>query len=76
MTMPNIHEAKTHLSRLIQRVEQGEEIVISRAGKPVAKMVPYLGDPVRKPGILEGKIWMADDFDAVDEEIAALFNSG
>jgi len=74
--MPNIHETKTHLSRLIQRVEQGEEIVISRAGKPVAKMVPYLGDPARKPGILEGKIWMADDFDTVDEEIAALFNSG
>jgi len=72
--MPNIHEAKTHLSRLIQRVEQGEEIVISRAGKPVAKMVPYLGEPVRKPGILKGKIWMADDFDAADKEIAALFN--
>lgn len=71
--MPNIHETKTHLSKLIQRVEQGEEIVISRAGKPVARMVPYLGEPVRKPGVWKGKIWMSEDFDAVDEEITALF---
>lgn len=71
--MPNIHETKTHLSKLVSRVERGEEITISRAGKPVAKLVPYLGEWVRTPGILKGKIRMAADFDAHDEEIAALF---
>lgn len=71
--MPNIHEAKTHLSKLISRVEMGEEITISRAGKPVAKLVPYLGEPVRVPGILKGRIRMANEFDAHDEQIADLF---
>lgn len=71
--MPNIHEAKTHLSRLVTRVEKGEEITISRAGRPVAKLVPYLGEPVRAPGILKGKIRIADDFDAYADEIAELF---
>jgi prevent-host-death family protein len=60
----NMHEAKTHLSRLIQRVEAGEEIVIGRSGKPVAKLVPYQEERVqRRPGALKGKIWIADDFD-------------
>jgi prevent-host-death family protein len=71
--MPNIHETKTHLSKLVSRVEMGEEITISRAGKPVAKLVPYLGEPLRVPGILKGKIRMTEDFDAHDEEIAELF---
>jgi prevent-host-death family protein len=50
MKLINIHEAKTHLSRLIERVEAGEEIVIARAGKPVAKLVPYVeqAPPVRR----------------------------
>jgi prevent-host-death family protein len=60
----NMHEAKTHLSRLVERVEAGEEIVIGRAGKPVAKLVPYQEERVqRRPGALKGKIWIADDFD-------------
>jgi prevent-host-death family protein len=61
----NMHEAKTHLSRLVERVEAGEEIVIGRAGKPVAKLVPYQPErrPPRRPGALKGKIWIADDFD-------------
>jgi prevent-host-death family protein len=59
-----MHEAKTHLSRLIQRVEAGEEIIIGRSGKPVAKLVPYQEERVqRRPGALKGKIWIADDFD-------------
>ena len=60
----NMHEAKTHLSRLVERVEAGEEIVIGRAGKPVAKLVPYVeARRPRRPGALKGKIWIADDFD-------------
>jgi prevent-host-death family protein len=70
----NIHEAKTHLSRLLERVSRGEEIVIARAGRPVARLVPYLEEaPPRKPGGWEGRVWMADDFDELPEEIAAAF---
>jgi prevent-host-death family protein len=71
--MPNIHETKTNLSKLLIQVEKGEEITISRAGKPVAKLIPYAGESSRTPGILKGKIWIADDFDAYSEEIAELF---
>lgn len=56
----NIHEAKTQLSKLIEAVEAGEEIVIARAGKPVAKLVPY--KPVRTPGLMKGKIWIDENF--------------
>ncbi|HJS26415.1 MAG TPA: type II toxin-antitoxin system Phd/YefM family antitoxin [Actinomycetota bacterium] len=60
----NVHEAKTHLSRLLERVERGEEIVVARAGKPVAKLVPIEGAPGKRPlGRDKGKIWMSDDFD-------------
>ncbi len=60
----NIHEAKTQLSKLIEAVEAGEEVVIARAGKPVAKLVAFKPvKPVRKPGLLKGKIRISDDFD-------------
>ena len=61
----NVHEAKTHLSRLLERVERGQEIVIARAGKPVAKLVP-LEQGKRTRGLrgkYKGQIWMSDDFD-------------
>jgi prevent-host-death family protein len=60
----NIHEAKTHLSRLVERVEAGEEVVIARAGRPVARLVPYRArrEP-RRPGGWEGRVTMAPDFD-------------
>lgn len=59
----NIHEAKTQLSKLIEAVEAGEEIIIARAGRPVAKLVPFKPvKPVRKPGLMKGKIWISDDF--------------
>ncbi len=71
----NMHEAKTHLSRLVERVETGEEIVLSRAGKPVARIVavrPATGS--RTPGALRGRIRIADDFDApLPDEMAAAF---
>jgi prevent-host-death family protein len=72
----NMHEAKTSLSRLVERASQGEEIVIARAGKPAAKLVPYEAkrEP-RKAGFLRGQIWMAPDWDSdeVNEEITRLF---
>jgi prevent-host-death family protein len=60
----NIHDAKTHLSRLIERVEQGEELVIARGGKPVARLVP-LGTRTqpRRLGIWKDRIWISPDFD-------------
>ena len=59
-----MHEAKTHLSRLVERVEAGEEIVIGRSGKPVAKLVPYQPERRRRvPGAWKGRITIADDFD-------------
>jgi prevent-host-death family protein len=71
----NMHEAKTHLSRLVERVEGGEEIVLSRAGKPVARLVavrPTTGS--RTPGALRGRIRIGDDFDApLPDEMAAAF---
>jgi prevent-host-death family protein len=72
----NIHEAKTHLSRLVERVEAGEEITIARAGRPVARLVPYRRrtEP-RSPGLLKGQIKLAEDWDSpvVNAAIAALF---
>ena len=74
----NIHEAKTHLSRLVERVEAGEEITLARAGRPVARLVPYQRQAgPRVPGTMRGKIWIAPDFDApeVNEEIADEFGA-
>ena len=64
-TQINIHEAKTHLSRLVEEAAGGAEIVIAKAGKPMAKLVGIgAGAPVRKPGALKGRIRIAEDFDA------------
>lgn len=64
MTEVNIHEAKTHLSRLLARVAAGEEVIISKAGRPIARLVPIReGKARRTPGQDEGRIWIADDFD-------------
>ena len=65
METVNVYEAKTHLSKLLERVERGETIVIARAGTPVAVLSPYV-DPAQQPrklGIWEGKAWISDDFD-------------
>jgi len=64
MATVNIHEAKTHLSRLLERVEAGEEIVIARAGRPVARLLPFEeGRPARVPGTGRDEIRIGDDFD-------------
>ncbi len=72
----NVHEAKTHLSRLLLRVAGGEEIVIARAGKPVAKLVPVEPKPQRLIGQDDGLFDVPDDFDApLPDEVLALFHS-
>lgn len=63
----NIHEAKTHLSKLLARVKEGEEIIIAKAGKPIARLVPVveLERPARRvPGSAQGRVTIASDFDA------------
>jgi prevent-host-death family protein len=71
----NIHQAKTHLSRLLQRVAGGEEITIARAGVPVARLVAV--EPLRTPrpmGMYRGQFTVPDDFDApLPDEVLALF---
>lgn len=73
----NIHAAKTHLSRLVERVEAGEEITLARAGRPVARLVPYVqrGEP-RPFGLWKGKVWLDPDWDSptVNAELAELFD--
>ncbi len=75
MKAVNIHEAKTHLSRLVERVQAGEEIVIAQAGRPAARLVPIEG--VRKPvkiGGLKPNAPVPDDFNIMfEKEIEALF---
>ncbi|MEO7294736.1 MAG: type II toxin-antitoxin system Phd/YefM family antitoxin [Candidatus Limnocylindria bacterium] len=60
----NMHEAKTHLSRLVERVEAGEEITLARAGRPVARLVPYRArQEPRRAGLWKGRVSIASDFD-------------
>lgn len=70
----NVHEAKTHLSRLLERVEAGEEIVIARAGRPIARLVQYRGRTApREPGLWRGRVTIAADFDEPDERLLEAF---
>ncbi|MGF1677036.1 MAG: type II toxin-antitoxin system Phd/YefM family antitoxin [Rivularia sp. (in: cyanobacteria)] len=64
MKITNIHEAKTNLSKLIEAVLAGEEVIIAKAGKPAIRMIPYQEKKeLRIPGGWEGKVTMSDDFD-------------
>jgi prevent-host-death family protein len=65
MTMFNIHDAKTHFSKLLERVLKGEDIVIAKAGKPVARILPFVEEnsSPRVPGIDKGKVTIMPDFD-------------
>ena len=77
MLIANIHQAKTNLSKLIEATLAGEEVIIARAGKPVAKLITFV--PKKKervPGIWKGKVWMSDDFNDEDEKINKMFYSG
>jgi len=78
MRQVNIHEAKTHLSQLVEEAANGNEIIIAKAGKPVARLVGMDVDSTPRPrGPLKGKIWIADDFDApLPEETLRDFEGG
>ena len=67
----SVHEAKTHLSRLLARVDAGEEIIIARAGEPVARLVPLAKRRAREPGADE--VVLADDFDALPAPLTRAF---
>lgn len=76
MQTVNIHEAKTHFSKLIEQIQRGEEIVIAKAGVPVARLVPYVErkPAIRPPGSMKGELWIADDFDApLPDDLQAAF---
>lgn len=72
--MVNVYEAKTNLSKLLDRVTQGEEIVIARGGRPVARLVPLLRrvEP-RLPGVWRGRLRIASDFDELSADVSAAF---
>lgn len=71
MTIFNIHEAKTHFSKLLERVLNGEEVIIAKAGKPVARILPVVTNvSPRVPGIDKGKITIMPNFDDPLEEFA------
>jgi prevent-host-death family protein len=74
----NIHEAKTQLSRLLQRVAAGEEVTIARAGTPVARLVAIESKNNTRPlGFDRGRIWIADDFDApLPDDLLRAFYGG
>jgi prevent-host-death family protein len=59
----NVHEAKTHLSRLLAEVERGAEVTIARAGRPIARLVPAMPPAKRELGLERGQIWISPDFD-------------
>ncbi|AIE88053.1 type II toxin-antitoxin system Phd/YefM family antitoxin [Fimbriimonas ginsengisoli] len=74
MKQVNVHEAKTHLSRLLDEVEAGEDIVIARGGKPAVRLVPFGGDRPGVIGLLKGKMTVSDDFDdPLPEDLLDLF---
>jgi prevent-host-death family protein len=74
----NIYEAKAHLSELVDRAAQGEEIILAKAGKPRARLVPLAARAARRrPGLGRGKVWVAEDFDAqLPEGVLAAFRGG
>jgi prevent-host-death family protein len=74
-TIINIHEAKTHLSRIVDDVAAGAEVVIAKAGKPMARLVPIPEAPRKKKlGLLKGKIKVPDDFNApIEDDVIADF---
>ena len=77
MQIFNIHEAKTNLSKLIEKTLKGEEVVIAKAGKPVAKLSSYKEKlKKRKSGLWKGKVWMSKDFNDEDKEFNKLFYEG
>ena len=78
-TVVNVHEAKTHFSKLLERIANGEEVVIAKAGHPVARLTGYTPATatVREPGSMKGQIHIAEDFDApLPEDLLTAFERG
>ena len=76
MIVRNISEAKAELSALVGRVQKGDEVILAKAGKPVARISAYGGPKrARKPGGMAGQIWVADDFDELPPDIAEAFGA-
>jgi prevent-host-death family protein len=74
MEIANIHQAKTQLSRLVERALEGEEIIIARSGRPMVRLVPIRdSDAPRKGGQWKGKVRIAKDFDELPDDIARAF---
>jgi prevent-host-death family protein len=74
MVIRNISQAKAELSALIEKVTKGEEVILAKAGKPVAKLVAYRGTAGQRiPGSMQGEIWIAPDFDTLPEDMAEAF---
>jgi prevent-host-death family protein len=74
MVLRNISEAKSELSALIEAVQNGNEVIIAKAGKPVARLVAYHGPArPRTPGSMAGEIWIAPDFDTLPDDMAEAF---
>ncbi len=64
MHQVNMHEAKSQFSKLVNEVQAGEEVIIAKSGKPVARLVPYVErKELRQPGRWQGRVWIAEDFD-------------
>ena len=75
MQSVNIHEAKAHLSKLLEQVQNGEEIVIAKGGLPIARLIAYQPSArtIASPGAMAGEIWIAEDFDLpLDEQFNCL----
>jgi prevent-host-death family protein len=77
VTKVGMHEAKTKLSQLVERAEAGEDIVIARNGRPVARLVPVAAETslAHAYGALRGQVAMADDFDDLPEDLADAFGA-
>ena len=74
MKVRNISQAKAELSALIEEVQKGDEVILAKAGKPVARLVAYHGPArPRTPGAMAGEIWIAPDFDTLPADIAEAF---
>ena len=74
MVVRNISQAKAELSALIEEVVKGNEVILAKAGKPIARIVPYSGAAKpRQPGSMEGAIWISPDFDTLPDDMAEAF---
>jgi prevent-host-death family protein len=73
----NLSQAKAKLSALIEQVQKGHEVILAKAGKPVARLIPYRGPALpRTPGSMAGQIWIAPDFDVLPDDMAEVFGIG